>query len=116
MDLKDITMGQMMTTGRFADYRFSPKLISIFSDAVRDTTKEVYSLGVYELRCEEGDKHFNMPEDEEHTPVVAWHEGSDSDEPGDCSIFMYRDPVTKKNRVIGETFDSHGGIYLLSII
>jgi hypothetical protein len=114
VDIKDITMGQMMTTGRFADYRFSPKMISIFSDAANE---EGYSLELAELRTgPEGDKHFNMPEDEEHISVVAWHEGSDSDEPGDCSIFMYRDPVTKKNRVIGETFDSHGGMWLMSII
>ena len=114
MDIKDITMGQMMTTGRFADYRFSPKMISIFSDAGNN---EGYSRELAELRTgPEGDKHFNMPEDEEHISVVAWHEGSDSDEPGDCSIFMYRDPVTKKNRVIGERFDSHGGMWLMSIV
>ena len=106
MELENITLKDIMSTGRFEDYKFSKKLISIFSEAIR---QPVIAWDIADL---DRDEHFNNGD----IPVTAWHQGTDSDEPGDWTIWIYRDPVTESTRIIGGFFDSHGLEHLTKIV
>ena len=114
MDLEDITMGQMMTTGRIEHCRFSPELVAILAKA---TTNEKMEMDLELNRLEDdGQEHYFMPEDKDHVPVVQWSESEDSNEPGEWSIFMFRDPITQSNRMVAWICDGHCWVYLRKII
>ena len=110
--LKNFTVEQMMNDGRIDGCRFSPRLIAILAKADRNEALEINQ----ELADFDDDGDYDMPADSDFIPVTQWSESEDSNEPGEWSIFMFKDPLTKSTRMVAWMCDSHSWPYTVAIV
>ena len=111
-NLKDVTIGQMMTEGHLEQCRFSYRLVEILAKATRNENLEISR----ELAEFDDDGDFFMSMDSEHVPVTQWCEIEDCNEPYYWSILMFRDPYDHSSRVVGLRSDGSANFYLVKII
>ena len=111
-NLKDFTIGQMMTEGHLEQCRFSYRLVEILAKATRNENLEISR----ELAEFDDDGDFFMSMDSEHVPVTQWCEIEDYNEPYYWSILMFRDPYDNSSRVVGLRSDGSANFYLVKII
>ena len=111
-NLKDFTIGQMMTEGHLEQCRFSHRLVEILAKATRNENLEISR----EFSEFDDDGDFFMSMDSEHVPVTQWCEIEDCNEPYYWSILMFRDPYDNSSRVVGLRSDGSANFYLVKII